>query len=442
MTLRLVGVVALAAVAGVVLGATLSALAAVACSLFLGTAGGLLAREVLRRRLHRFARDLDRHVAPPGETPIEDHAHAAVDDPVFEPLVAAVERIRSRMRQQEAAARSDPAWRRSLAESIAGPALVFSADDRLVAANTPARRLLRIPDRGSQITVIQALGSAALAGAVREVRRSGASVQVDAEVADRDLRATASLVEDDVLLMVTDRTEQRRVEELRRNFVTNASHELKTPATAIQALSEALEVVLERNPVKAAELVDRLREESERLVRMVHDLLDLRRLEERGPLERVAVDLSALAREAVAKVVPRAEPRNIKLDLDLPEHAWVSGVPQDLRLVLGNLVTNAVEYNRDGGEVRLAIRSTVGAYEIEVVDTGIGIPQQDLHRIFERFYRVDATRVREREGTGLGLSIVRHAVYRHGGSIRVESLLGEGSTFHVRLPIEADHRGA
>jgi signal transduction histidine kinase len=322
--------------------------------------------------------------------------------------------------------------------SIEGPALLFSHDEeRLVAANDAARDLLGIPTGDHDLTLIQALGSAALASAAREARQVGRPVQIDAEVSGRELRATASVVGDEILIMVTDRTEQRRTEELRRNFVVNASHELKTPATAIQTLTEALEVSLEHASDRTPQLVARLREESDRLVGLVHDLLDLRRLEERGPLERVPVDVVALTRDVVNQLRARADEHGVELVVDVPERAYVAGLAQDLRLVVHNLVANAIQYNKPGGRVDVAVAPDGGGYVLTVADTGIGIPRQDLQRIFERFYRVDVARSREAGGTGLGLAIVRHAVERQGGSVRVDSLLGEGSTFTVWLPIES-----
>jgi signal transduction histidine kinase len=332
---------------------------------------------------------------------------------------------------------AQPPWRAHVVGSVPEPALLFSGDDLLLAANPAARRLLRLPDRPQELTLTQALGSGTLPAAVRRSRDSGRPVQLDATLHGHDLRVTSSAIGDDVLVIVTDRTEQRRVEELRRDFVVNASHELKTPATAIQTLSEALGVALGTGSERAPELVSRLQEESQRLVRMVHDLLDLRRLEDRGPLETVPVDLAALVRETIAERHTRAEERGVTIDAELPDRASVAGVPADLRLVVDNLVANAIQYNRDGGSVvvRLAPDGE-GRYVLTVSDTGVGIPKQALPRVFERFYRVDTARSRDAGGTGLGLSIVRHAVERHGGSVTAESLLGEGSTFTVRLPIE------
>jgi signal transduction histidine kinase len=327
-------------------------------------------------------------------------------------------------------------WRRELVDSLVEPALLFSDEGRLLAANDAARQLLGIPIDAGDVTVVQAVGSAALAEAVRAARENGDPVTLDVERGAHDLRASVSLVGDETLLIISDRTRERRVEEVRRNFVVNASHELKTPVTSIQTLAEALEVTVRDDPDRAATLVSRLGIEAERLARLVHDLLDLRRLEERGPLERVPVDLAELVRQTVADLVPRAEARDVEIGVDAPHRSLVAGVPGDLEVIVKNLVSNAIQYNRPGGTVEVELEGRDGTQILVVRDTGIGIPQQDLARVFERFYRVDTARSRETGGTGLGLSIVRHAVERHGGSIRVDSLLGEGTTFTVVLPVE------
>jgi signal transduction histidine kinase len=327
-------------------------------------------------------------------------------------------------------------WRRELVDSLVQAALLFDGDARLQAANDAARELLSIPIDIGEATVLQTVGSPAMAEAVREARRYGGPVRMDVEHGDRDLRVTVSMVGDETLVILMDRTRERRVEELRRNFVVNASHELKTPGTSIQTLAEALAVTVRDDPARTATLVSRLGIEAERLARLLHDLLDLRRLEERGPLERVPVDLAELVRLTIAELVPRAEELEVTVDLEAPDHAVVAGVPGDLEVILKNLIGNAVQYNRPGGTVSVSIEPRRGLQVLTVSDSGIGIPQQELTRIFERFYRVDTARSRETGGTGLGLSIVRHAVERHGGSIRVDSLLGEGTTFTVTLPVE------
>ncbi len=326
--------------------------------------------------------------------------------------------------------------RHELVEALTEPALLFSEAGRLRAANEAARRLLRIPVDVGDVTVVQAVGSAALAAAVRQTRERRRPVSLEVEHGERDLHATASLVGEEVLLIVEDRTRERRIEELRRDFVVNASHELKTPVTSLQTLAEALQVTIGRDPERSAALVQRLGDEADRLVQLVHDLLDLRRLEEPGPLERTSVDLAELVRRVVADLLPLAEEHDIEVEVEVPDRAELAGSVSDLEVIVKNLVGNALQYSDPGGRVLLTLSAEDGSRVLTVVDAGIGIPRSDLTRIFERFYRVDTARSRATGGTGLGLSIVRHAVERHGGTIRVDSLLGEGSTFTVRLPIE------
>jgi signal transduction histidine kinase len=288
------------------------------------------------------------------------------------------------------------------------------------------------------MTILESTASTGIAETAQRVRESRTPMTVDVERAGRDLRVSVSLIGDETLVVLTDRTRERQIEDLRRDFVVNASHELKTPVTAIQTLGEAIAVTLaDRSGDALQSLVKRLNGESERLARLVGDLLDLRRLEVAGPLERVPVDLAEVVRLVVADLLPRAEGRGIGIDVDLPDSAPVAGIPADLEAIVKNLITNAVKYNRDGGSVDVTLRTQDAARVLRVADTGIGMRQQDLPRVFERFYRVDTARSRETGGTGLGLSIVRHAVERHGGKVQVESSLGEGSTFTVTLPIDA-----
>lgn len=324
-------------------------------------------------------------------------------------------------------------WAQRLVASLDEPAFVFSEDGWLAAANDAGRQMAGLGPDADASSPLAVLGSVAVVDAIEEARTSGQLVAVTDDRAGRNLRITASPLDHDVLVVVGDRTRERQVEELRRDFVVNASHELKTPVTAIATLVEALEVA----PADRRDsLVARLTEQSERLTRLVHDLLDLRMLEEADGEELVSVDLVELVRSAVDGVAGTATRAGVGFDLDLPQSAIVAGRTRDMALVVDNLVANAVQYNREGGTVRIRLERDHGIQVLTVSDTGIGIPEAALGRVFERFYRVDVARSRERGGTGLGLSIVRNAVERHGGRIGVESLLGEGTTFTVRLPVE------
>lgn len=322
-------------------------------------------------------------------------------------------------------------------EAIIPPALVFSSAGRLVAANAAARELTGVGETAVGLTVVQALSSTAIAEAVQHVRQRGAPITLDVERAGHELRVSVSMVGHELLVVLEDRTRERRIEDVRRDFVVNASHELKTPVTSIQTLAEALEITLRSDASRAPMLAKRLVGEAERLARLVGDLLDLRRLEEPGPLERTSVDLAEVVRSTVAEHLPRAEARSIAIEVELPASARLAAVPADIDVIVKNLVSNAIKYNEDGGSVLVRVASEDGQLVLTVTDTGIGIPQQDHARVFERFYRVDTARSRATGGTGLGLAIVRHAVERHGGTIGVASLLGEGTTFTVRLPVGA-----
>lgn len=372
----------------------------------------------------------------------DDPPSRLASDEALRTLVTALDGLALADRSRGVTLDSERPWRRQLVDALAQPALLFSPEGRLLDANEAAHELMgsgagaRTDARGD-LTVVGALGSSTLAEAVRRVRADGVPLTVDVEREGRDLRASVSLVGDETLLVIADRTRERRIEDVRRNFVVNASHELKTPVTAIQTLAEALELTIGTDTERAAGLVKRLTGEAERLARLVNDLLDLRRLEERGPLERVPVNLAEVVRQVVADLVPRADQRDIAMAVEAPHAARIAAIPADIEAIVKNLVTNAVKYNRNGGSVIVGLRTVDGSQVLTIKDTGIGIPQQDHARVFERFYRIDTARSRETGGTGLGLSIVRNAVERHGGSVRVESLLGEGTTFTVVLPIDA-----
>ena len=326
--------------------------------------------------------------------------------------------------------------RRELVESIAQGAILLSGQGQVLAINDTARALMAIPPDTRTRTADDVLTHPDLTGAVEQVRATEQPTAREFDLDGARLRANVSMLRDEVLLLITDRTEEHRVEELRRDFVVNASHELKTPVTSIQALAEALSVVCHEQPDRVPGLVGQLSDEAERLAALVHDLLDLRRLEERGPSERTAVDLAELARRVVASHIDRAEGLGMELTMDGPSELLVTGVVGDLEVVVRNLVRNALTYNRPGGsvEVRLRVLDDADTVELIVADTGVGIASSDLPRIFERFYRVDPARSRETGGTGLGLSIVRHAVENLGGSVEVDSRLGQGTEFTVRLP--------
>lgn len=325
------------------------------------------------------------------------------------------------------------AGQRRLIDAFTDAAMLATRQGVVLACNDQARALLHVTDTGST-TVDDVFGQ----GVIDLATAANGPVSCDLDGTQTALTITASPVDEILLIVATDHTRERRVEELRRDFVVNASHELKTPVTSIQTLAEALAVVIRTKPGRVPQLVGRLSAEAERLSALVTDLLDLRRLEERGTVSFEPVNVAAVVRTVVAQEVQRADARGITMTVDAPDTLVMQGIAADLDIVVKNLVVNAVKYNREGGSVNVTVTQDPHKVRITVTDTGIGIPTEDLPRIFERFYRVDTARSRETGGTGLGLSIVRHAVELHGGSVTVTSTRGKGSTFTVLLPLARD----
>jgi signal transduction histidine kinase len=234
------------------------------------------------------------------------------------------------------------------------------------------------------------------------------------------------------VLVLHDVTERRRGEAIRRDFVGDASHELKTPVASIQAAAETLIRALDKDPDDARRFARQVEAAASRLSHLVDDLLDLSRLESERP-EFQSVDLVRLVTKEIDRAMDRAEVGGVDLSADL-EAVMVLGSRKDLRLAVRNLIENAIAYTPVGGSVSISTRQTEGEAVITVADTGVGIPDEDLPRIFERFYRVDDARNRETGGTGLGLAIVRHVAELHGGAVKVDSRLGDGATFQVLVP--------
>ncbi|MCB0967026.1 MAG: sensor histidine kinase [Ilumatobacter sp.] len=239
-----------------------------------------------------------------------------------------------------------------------------------------------------------------------------------------------------VVVFIDDVSERRRIEQVRTDFVANISHELKTPVGALAVLAETLED--ETDPETIRRVVDRMQGEAARAARTIDDLLELSRIELGGERSIEPIRLPDVISEAMGRVAELAAQREVGVSnlmaADRFADIVVQGDRRQLISALGNLVENGVKYSEPGGLVQVRARYYDGIVEISVTDEGIGIPQRDLDRIFERFYRVDKARSRETGGTGLGLSIVRHVAQNQGGDVAVTSVEGEGSTFTLRLP--------
>ena len=240
-----------------------------------------------------------------------------------------------------------------------------------------------------------------------------------------------------LVLVAQDVTEIRRLEGLRREFVANVSHELKTPLTSIKSLVETLLSGALDDPAHNRQFVAMLDEDATRLTRLIDDLLALSQLDSRAvPLRVEAVNVRRLLEDLAGRLAPLLRDHAVQLEVHLPsETPAVEGDAERLRQVFLNLLENAVKFNRSGGSVTVSAIAEGPTLRISVADTGLGIPETDLPRIFERFYRVDKARSRTLGGTGLGLAIVRHLVELHHGQVTVSSRLDQGSVFTVTLPI-------
>jgi len=320
-------------------------------------------------------------------------------------------------------------------------ATVALRGDDVAYANAAAHRLGIV--RGTFLVVAELRQSARL------VRRDGVHRDVALSLPAVDLSSgripvraeLVSLGGDEVGIIIEDQTEAARVEAVRRDFVANVSHEVKTPVGAISLLLEAVKQA-QNDPQAVARFLDRIGVETERLAKLVQELLDLSRLQGGEPLpEMTIISVDDLVADVVDRMSPLADAKNIRLVADGEHGLKVLGDTSQLVMALSNLLDNAVAYSAAGTRVTVATKSREGIVDIAVTDEGIGIPQDELGRVFERFYRVDPARSRQTGGTGLGLAIVKHAMNNHGGEVTVWSTLGVGSTFTLRLPVASPPAG-
>ena len=237
-----------------------------------------------------------------------------------------------------------------------------------------------------------------------------------------------------ILLLAEDRTESYRLDEVRRDFVANISHELKTPIGAVSLLAEALTEAA-KDPDQVKKFAKRLSKESERLTRITQEIIELSKLQAADALTKPdLVEIDHVVAQAIDQNHVAADSARITLVSGGDAGAQVYGDEPLLAVALHNLVANAIQYSPKGSRVGVGVTNADGIVEIAVTDQGIGIPEDEKERVFERFYRIDPARSRHTGGSGLGLSIVKHVAQNHGGDVRVWSLSGSGSTFTIRLP--------
>ena len=350
-------------------------------------------------------------------------------------LAAAVHRMAEQLTSRLKAMEDDDMHMNAVIESLQEGVIAVDARRQIVQVNQSGRRMLRLPDTvpfsADQLprdrTLREAL-AAALAGESTEPTE----ITVDGQSMMLTARA---LGDGGVVLAVFDLTASRRVEAVRRDFVANVSHELKTPLTVILGFAETL-AAGDVPPEQGIRFVEAIQSNAQRMQQIVDDLLDLSRIESGGWVPNpVTVDLRAVTSEVAAGRLRAALEKGVRLTVEIcagAESAFAD--PTAIRQVYANLAENAIRHTNSGGSIVLFSERSERGTTIGVRDSGIGIAPEHLSRIFERFYRADSGRARDSGGTGLGLAIVRHLVEAHRGRVKVESVVGQGTTVSALFP--------
>lgn len=336
--------------------------------------------------------------------------------------------------------RSAAIWS-SMVEGVA----VISPQERIVFSNRAFSQILGLDDiRIEGRPLVEVVRQSDLLTVIKKVLREHEQVSSEIVVGTvrmRSFAVTAAPVlttgTSAAVLVLHDISELRRLERVRQDFVANVSHEFRTPLTAIQGFAETLLGGALNDPEHRERFVQIIRDHAARLARLTEDLLKLSRIEAgKLDLEFRPVSVYRLVQSCVETVRFNADRKELVLDVRMPEGLPdVQGDSNGLHEVLQNLLDNAVQYTPPGGRLEVSASREGDQVSVTVSDTGIGIPQAEQERIFERFYRVDAARSREAGGTGLGLSIARHIMEAHGGRLWVESEVGAGSRFHFSMPV-------
>ena len=326
-------------------------------------------------------------------------------------------------------------WR-AILETTEDALLVINSEAGVIIANSVAASLFGPLVPGGSL-LAQTLSSD-LDDLYRCAVRHRTSVEREVTLSQpspRTLHARVRPLSDGIeyLIVLRELTELRRLERVRRDFVANVSHELRTPLTSIKAMAETLLEGARLDETVAPRFLQTIMRESDRLVRLSADLLDLSRVEALG-IEKRPIDLSALVADVVARLSAQAEKADITLANEIRSPLDVSADRDEMAQVLVNLLDNAIAYSPRGGVVTFRASESPDSVTISITDTGIGILSHDIPRLFERFYRADKARSRASGGTGLGLSIVKHIVENHGGTVGVESEYNKGSVFSFTLP--------
>jgi two-component system phosphate regulon sensor histidine kinase PhoR len=415
-----------------------SLLAAFLCAAALGLVVGFAVAQsfTLRvRRLQSFAESL--LDARTTQVPLREHGDE------LGRLAAALNQLAQKLRQLSSGLGEEAARRESILSGMQEGLLAVDERLNVIFCNDSLARLLGVSAAAARLMPAEyLLRDRPLGEMLRRALISGESSRQTLQLTAIPGRTFEALVSplsavsrSGAIAIFHDITDLERLERVRRDFVANVSHELRTPLTAIRGYAETLLEGALDDPRNNRRFLEIIQANAVRLTSIASDLLTLAELEHEPPVELGPVPIRAVIENALRTLEAEARMRGLKLRLDELPDAEVMGEKVRLEQAFVNLVSNAVKFNRPGGEVHVSARRDGNSLRITVRDTGIGIAPEHLSRIFERFYRVDKARSRDLGGTGLGLSIVRHVVERVGGSIAVESRLGEGSAFTVTLPL-------
>ncbi|MGM9605478.1 MAG: sensor histidine kinase [Faecousia sp.] len=315
--------------------------------------------------------------------------------------------------------------------------ILLDRDCKVITANQSALRLMDVKNpKVAGISLLSLNRNLELQEAVRQALEGrnttkkttmhGRTIQIQAAAVGREQEMSG------VAVVLFDITQAEQAEQRRREFTANVSHELKTPLQSISGYSELMKCGMAK-PEDVQPFAQRIYSETQRLIALVEDIINLSHLDEGGSFEWKQLDLYAAAQEVAASLRDVAAGKQVKLTLE-GAPTMLRGIPELVREIIYNLCDNAVKYNRPNGSVTVTVSKEEDCALLTVADTGIGIPEEEQDRIFERFYRVDKSHSKEVGGTGLGLSIVKHAALLHNAKIDVDSRLGEGTTIRVRFP--------
>ena len=367
-------------------------------------------------------------------------------------VALALENLFDRQQELEAQLSERVSGTQTIVTAMQEGLLVVDANRRIRLVNRAFRELFNVPENVGRSTLLEVVRNADIDRLTMKTLETGEPQRQELQVTGvpngspqfMELSAVATRNDSGAItgaaVLFHDISQLKQADEVRRDFVANVSHELRTPLSILRGYIETLLDYSELSGDELNRILEVMKKHSDRLTALTDDLLALARLESSQPKLKVEdVRLSELFAGIVRDWGKRFAEKQLRIEVNVvPASSSISADPARLQEILYNLVDNAVKYSHPGGKIRLTAIERNQHTEIAISDTGIGIPEADIPRIFERFYRADKARSRELGGTGLGLSIVKHIVQMHGGTVKAESAAGHGTTIRVSLPLQQE----